>query len=100
MEIALSSRSHARGHEADAAKTVAPALKLHRELAAKNKGDQWQSVELSLALYAQALADKPHAPALLSEAAARIDGLIPEMRGLHEVKRLRDWISAAQRGPV
>ncbi|HEX3847722.1 MAG TPA: hypothetical protein VHV81_10100 [Steroidobacteraceae bacterium] len=100
MQTWLALSQARQGRDAEAAKTVAPAVKLHRDLAAKNKGDQWQFAELALALYAQALADKPHAAALLGEAAARIDGLIPEMRGLHEIKRLRGWISTAQRGGV
>jgi hypothetical protein len=89
-----------QGHDADAAKTLAPALDFHRKLAARNHGDQWQLVEFSFAQYVQALTDKGHAGPALSEAAARIDGLVPEMRALHEVKRLRDWISTAQRGGV
>jgi hypothetical protein len=86
-----------QGHTSDAAQTIAPVVKFDRELAARNRGDRWQPAELAAALYAQALADPTHRAALLHEAAVLIDGLVPEVRATHEVKRWRTWISEAQR---
>jgi hypothetical protein len=69
-----------------------------RELAAKNHGDYWQTVEFAAALYAQALNDPQHSSLLLREAAAKIDALPAAMRELHDVRLWRGLISAAQRG--
>ena len=86
-----------QGHTSDAAQTIAPVVKFDRELAARNRGDRWQPAELAAALYAQALTDPTHRAALLHEAAVLMDGLVPEVRATHEVKRWRTWISEAQR---
>ena len=80
------------GHAADAEQVITPVVKFHRELAARNHGDEWQHVELASALYAQALADKRQRPALLKEAAALISGVSAEMRDLHSVRLWRDRI--------
>jgi tetratricopeptide (TPR) repeat protein len=80
------------GHAADAREVINPVVKFHRELAARNHGDEWQHVELASALYAQALADKRQRPALLKEAAALIAGVPAEMRDLHSVRLWRDRI--------
>ncbi len=87
-----------QGHLEESAQTIAPVVKFHRELAAKNRGDEWQRVELAAALYAQSLTDKVHAAALQQEAAAILDGLPVSMRPLHDVKLWRDLIGAAGRG--
>ncbi len=87
-----------QGRLEESARVIAPVVMYHRELAAKNHGDQWQFVELAAALYAQALTDKPHAAALLRDAAARMDALPPAMRSMHDVKLWRDFIGAAERG--
>ena len=86
-----------QGHTSDAAQTIAPVVKFQRELAARNRGDRWQPQELAAALYAQALAEPPHRAALLREAAVLMDGLVPEVRATHDVKRWRAWILEAQR---
>ena len=86
-----------QGRLDEAAQTIAPVVKFHRELAARNHGDQWQNVEFAAALYAQTLTDKPHAAALLREAAARMDTLPPAMRGMHDVRLWRSFIGAAGR---
>jgi hypothetical protein len=86
-----------QGRLDEAAQVIAPVVKLHRELAAKNHGDLWQTLEFAGALYAQALTDKPHAGALLREAAAKMDALPPAMRAMHDVRLWRDFISAAGR---
>jgi hypothetical protein len=96
------------GRSVDAEQVIAPVVKFHRELAARNHGDEWQHVELASALYAQALADKRLRPTLLKEAAALIAGVPAEMRDLHSVRLWRDRIrdglqgrtAAASRGAV
>jgi tetratricopeptide (TPR) repeat protein len=87
-----------QGRLEEAAQVIAPVVKFHRELAAKNHGDEWQRVEFAGALYAQALTDKAHAAALLREAAAIMDALPAAMRAMHDVKLWRGFISAAERG--
>jgi tetratricopeptide (TPR) repeat protein len=87
-----------QGRLAEAAQLIAPVVKFHRELAVKNRGDEWQHVELAGALYAEALTDRTRAAALLHEAAATMDALPAAMRPLHDVKLWRDLISAAERG--
>ena len=72
-------------------------VKFHRELAARNHGDRWQPAELAFALYVQALADPGARSALLHEAAGLIDGLAPEVRAVHDVRKLRASILEAQR---
>jgi tetratricopeptide (TPR) repeat protein len=83
---------------AEAALLIAPVVKFQRDLAAKNRGDYWQTVELAAALYAQALTDKRRGSALLREAAAKIDALPASMRVLHDVRLWRSLISDAERG--
>jgi hypothetical protein len=73
-------------------------VKFQRELAAKNHGDLWQTVELAAALYAQSLTDKQQRPALLREAAAKLDALPAALSGLHDVRLWRGLITAAERG--
>jgi hypothetical protein len=87
-----------QGKRAEAAQTIAPVLKFQRGLATKNRGDQWIAVELAAALYAQGLADPPHGAAQLKEAATLLDGLIPSIRGVHDVQLWRDRVREAQHG--
>ncbi len=87
-----------QGRLDEAAQVIDPVVKFHRELAAKNHGDRWQSLELACALYAEALADPKKSAALLHEAAALVDGLPPTFRPLHDVRQWRDRIQQAQRG--
>jgi hypothetical protein len=82
-----------QGRLEEAAKIMAPIVKFDRELAARNHGDQWLPVEFAGALYAQALADKAHSAALLHEAAALIDSVIPAVRALHDVRQWRERIA-------
>jgi len=86
-----------QGRLAEAAGVIAPVVKLHRALAARNHDDASQRVELAIALYAQALSDKPRRAALLNEAAALIARAPPEMRELHSVRWWRDLIRQEQR---
>ncbi len=88
-----------QGHTAEAAQTVAPAVKFQRELAARNRGDRWQPQELAAALYAQALTDAGNRTQLLQEARRLMEGLGPEIRATHDVRRWRAWILEAQQAP-
>jgi tetratricopeptide (TPR) repeat protein len=87
-----------QGRRAEALQVIAPIVKLQRDLAAKNHGDRWLPVELASALYAQALAEEHGQAALLREAAASIDGVLPSIRSLHDVKKMRGLIDVAMRG--
>ncbi len=82
----------------EAAGVIAPVVKFHRELAAKNKGDRWQTLEFASALYAEALTDPKRSAALLREAAALVDGLPATMRSVHDVLKWRERIHQAQQG--
>ncbi len=82
----------------EAAEVIAPVVKFHRALAAKNMGDRWQTLELASALYAEALADPKKSAALLREAAALVDGLPATMRPVHDVRQWRERIHQAQQG--
>jgi tetratricopeptide (TPR) repeat protein len=86
-----------QGRLDEAAQVIGPVVKFHRELAAKNHGDRWQTFELACALYADALADPNKSAGLLREAAALMDGLPPTIRALHDVRQWRDRIQQAQR---
>ena len=87
-----------QGHLDEAVQVIDPVVKFHRELAAKNHGDRWQTLELASALYADALADPKKSAPLLREAAALIDGLPPTIRDVHDVRLWRDRIRQAQLG--
>jgi len=87
-----------QGRLAEAAQVIAPVVRFQRELAAKNHGDLWQTVELAAALYAQALTVKQPNAALLHEAAAKLAALPEALRGLHDVRLWRGLIAAAERG--
>jgi hypothetical protein len=80
------------GRAAEAENVITPVVKFHRELTARNHGDEWQHMEFASALYAQALADKRQRPALLKEAAALISAMPADMRDLHSVRLWRDRI--------
>jgi tetratricopeptide (TPR) repeat protein len=86
-----------QGRTADAARTIAPVVSWQRELAARNRGDQWQPKELAAALYVQALTDPAKRVSLLREASGLMDRLVPEVRATHEARQWRARIEAAQR---
>ena len=86
-----------QGHAAQALEVIDPVVTLHRELATRNRGDQWQHVELASALYVRALCDPPRRAALLQEAASLINSVPEAMRALHSVRRWRDRIAQSQR---
>ena len=79
-----------------AAATLAPVLKMQRDLRARNKSDAWLPMELARALYAQSLIEPARAPALLKEAAQLLDGLTPAVRQLPEPQL---WRARIARGP-
>ncbi len=83
-----------QGRMAEAAKIIAPIVKFDHEIAARNHGDQFLPVEFAGALYAEALTDKAQAPALLREAAALIDSVVPSVRAVHDVRQWRERIAA------
>jgi tetratricopeptide (TPR) repeat protein len=85
-----------QGRISEAAQTIAPVVKLERELAARNHGDQWLPLELARALYAQSLTDPTKSAALLREAARLVDGLAPALQPLHQTRLWREWIRQAQ----
>ena len=87
-----------QGRSPEAATTIAPVVKMYRELTPRNHGDVWLPLELASALYAQALTDPKQRAALLKEAAGLIDGLAPMLRPLHEVQQWHERIREAQRG--
>jgi tetratricopeptide (TPR) repeat protein len=82
----------------EARQLIDPAVKYHRELAARNHGDQPQHVELARALYAQAQIDPAHRAALLREAATLIDSVPPQMRALSSIQLWRNRVHDAMRG--
>jgi len=86
-----------QGHTAQALEVINPVVKLHRELAMRNHGDQWQHVELASALYVQALCDPLRRAALLQEAATLVNSVPAAMRALHSVRRWHDRIALGLR---
>jgi tetratricopeptide (TPR) repeat protein len=85
-----------QGKRAEAAQLIAPVVKFQRELAARNRGDQWLPVELASALYAQALAEPKALSGLLQEAAKLLDSTTPALHNLHDVRQWRERIAAAR----
>jgi hypothetical protein len=85
-----------QGRMSDAAQTIAPVVKLQRELAARNHGDQWVPLQLAQALYAESLTDPTKSAALLREAAKLVEGLAPTIQPLHDTRLWREWIRQAQ----
>jgi len=82
----------------EAQKTIEPILKLNRELyARKDNDDLTQRAEFAQALYVSALAAPGQKSAQLTQAAAILDGLPPEMRGLKSVSIWRERIVEEQK---
>ncbi len=67
---------------------IVPALKFQRDLAPRNVDDPSQRLDLAGALYVAALAGVGNPSAQLAEAAALVDKLPAEMKGL---KFVADW---------
>ena len=85
-----------QGKTAEAASTIAQVVEFQHGLAARNRSDRWQPLELAQALYAQSLADGARAPALLREVAALFDTAPAALRDLREVREWRGRIEQAQ----
>ncbi|MDB6156867.1 MAG: hypothetical protein JWO04_573 [Gammaproteobacteria bacterium] len=89
-----------QGRTAEAAQMIIPVVKLQRELASRNHGDQWLPLELACALYVEALTDTENRAALLREAAAIMANLASTLRPVHDVKLWRNLIQSTQRGAI
>jgi hypothetical protein len=76
----------------EAQATIAPVVAMHRELAARNHGDNTQTIEMAGALYAAALADPAHRGELLAEANRLLDSIPATMRAMRSVTLLKGWI--------
>jgi hypothetical protein len=71
-----------QGKPAEARGVIAPVIKLHRELAGRNRGDESQKVEMAAALYVAALADPRQRATLLRDSRALLDGLPASVKAL------------------
>ncbi len=70
-------------------------MKLHRDLASRNRGDQNQKVEMAAALYAQALSDPARRAALLREAQALLASLPGPVKALKSTRTWSDRVAGA-----
>jgi hypothetical protein len=84
-----------QGRLAEAKATIAPVVKLQRELAARNRGDVQQHIELAGALYVQALTDPGRKTALLRESRALLDGLPAEVKALNSTRQWTEVLRVA-----
>jgi len=91
LSLALSGQ----GRIADAKAVIDPVVKSGRDLAARNRGDKLQTVELAAALYAQALTDPARRAALLAESRALLAGLPGAMKSLQFVRIWSERVQAA-----
>jgi tetratricopeptide (TPR) repeat protein len=87
------------GRPAEAQKLIEPVLKFQHALYARGKDneDLFQHVEFARALYVASLAGAGQRAAQLTEAAAILSGLPPEMNRLITTTRLRDEIAEEQK---
>ncbi len=84
----------------EAARVLAPAIKLQRDLYARNRDDQEQRFELATALYSQALVDRAQHAARLEEALRILAALPVEMRELRSVRSWSGRIERELHGPA
>ena len=84
-----------QGKLAEARQVIEPVVKLHRELASRNRGDQMQKVEMAGALYAAALADPERRASLLRESRALLDGLPGSVKALASTRTWSERVRAA-----
>ncbi len=88
------------GDHARAQRLIEPVLKLQQALfQRKDNEDLLQHIEYAQALYASALAAPDTRGPRLKQAAALIDSLPAEMRGLKSIRRLRNAIAEEQKKP-
>ncbi len=86
-----------QGKLAEARQVIEPVVKLHRDLASRNRGDQNQKVEMAAALYAQALTDPARRAALLREAQALLAGLPGPVKSLASTRVWENRVREAMR---
>jgi tetratricopeptide (TPR) repeat protein len=79
----------------EARQVIEPVVKLHRELATRNHGDQIQKVEMASALFVQALTDPARRAALLREARSILDGVPGPVKSLQSTRTWSDRIREA-----
>jgi len=84
-----------QGRIAEAKATIDPVVKLQRDLAARNRGDQQQRIEMASALYVQSLTDPGRRAALLRESGALLAGLPASMKSLDSVRIWTERVRAA-----
>jgi hypothetical protein len=82
------------GRLAEGRALIEPEVKFQRELAARNKGDVTQFMDLAETLYVESLTDAPRAVALRREALGLIDKLPPQFHKLRSVTRWRQLIQS------
>jgi hypothetical protein len=87
-----------QGKLAEARQVVEPVVKLHRELAGVNRGDQIQKVEMAAALYAQALAEPGRRTALLGESRALLSSLPGAVKNLNSTRSWAERVRGAGAG--
>jgi len=80
---------------AEARQAIEPVVKLHRELASRNRGDQTQKLEMAAALYAAALADPERHATLLQESRALLEGLPASVKALASTRVWSERVRAA-----
>ena len=84
-----------QGRIAEAKATVDPVVKLQRDLAARNQGEQQQHIELAAALYVQAFTDPARKTALLGESRRLLDGLPATVKALKSTQFWSDQVRQA-----
>jgi hypothetical protein len=84
-----------QGRIAEAKATIDPVVKLQRDLAARNHGDQQQRIEMASALFVQALTDPGRKAALLTESRALLASLPTEMKALNSTRLWADQVRSA-----
>ncbi len=87
-----------QGKPGEARQVIEPVVKLHRELAGVNRGDQMQKVEMAAALYAQALAEPGRRAALLGESRALLGGLPGAVKNLNSTRSWAERVRGAGAG--
>ncbi len=90
----------AQQRAAEALTLLEPVVKLRRDFAARNHGDQQVQVGLASALYVQALIDARRRTELLRESASLLDSLSPEYKKLYSVRLWRNRVREAMRAVV
>jgi len=85
-----------QGRTAEARALIAPVVQFERDLAAHNKGDVTQRLELAQVLYVQSLTDPSKQAALRRESLALFDQFPQAFRNLHSVSRWRQLIQSGK----